>query len=90
MYLIGFATLGLIGIPLYFYFVGKKERERKVRGRRLTPEEIRRLDEDSEVGIDEVSEQVIMYYNPEREARRREESRREEEVRRVLREIEEM
>lgn len=24
LYLIGFATLGIIGIPLYFYFVGRK------------------------------------------------------------------
>ena len=38
-----------------------------MKNRKLTPKQIRSLDEDSPVNIDEVSEQVIMYYNPERE-----------------------
>ena len=37
LYLIAFATLGVIAVPLYFYFVGKKGREKRVKSRILKP-----------------------------------------------------
>lgn len=37
LYLIAFAAVGIIAIPLYFYFIGKKDRERKVKSRKISP-----------------------------------------------------
>jgi hypothetical protein len=55
LYLILFASVGMLTIPLYFYFVGKKDRERRVKNRKLTPQQIKNLDEDSPYSIDDVS-----------------------------------
>lgn len=90
LFLIAFAILGVAGLPIYFYVSGRKQRERRVKNRKLTPKQIRSLDEDSPVNIDEVSEQVIMYYNPERERMMLKQLEMLQKHERIMKEIEEM
>ena len=61
-----FALLGSAMIPTYFYFKFQKNRETIVKNRKISPEVIQNLDEDSPIDLDAVSQQTIMYENPDR------------------------
>lgn len=61
-----FAIFGGLLLPAFFYQKFKSNKENIIKNRILTPEQIEKLDEDSPINIDEVSDQSIHYDNPER------------------------
>lgn len=64
--LIVFAVIGSLLLPFIIYERFRNNRSTIVKNRGINPRVIENLDEDSPISLDAVSQQSIMYENPDR------------------------